>query len=130
MQRTVYHLNEIDTVCECNLECNLADPESAGGTEEEIIAEDYDETPQQTVPHAYPTLEPQATDPFQVGGRGVGIEMQTHSPIQSLVLININTHVDRHDNYSTWVSREATRRWHAQLNKIAAQNHHSYENKL
>ncbi|KAK8395752.1 hypothetical protein O3P69_005685 [Scylla paramamosain] len=41
------------------------EPESAGGTEEEIIAEDYDETPQQPLPHAYPQLEPQTTDPFQ-----------------------------------------------------------------
>ncbi|KAG0704208.1 Polyglutamine-binding protein 1 [Chionoecetes opilio] len=42
------------------------EPESAGGTEEEIIAEDYDDTPHTPLPHAaYPTLEPQPTDPYQ-----------------------------------------------------------------
>ncbi|XP_050696040.1 polyglutamine-binding protein 1-like [Eriocheir sinensis] len=45
-----------------------SDPESAAGAEEEIIAEDYDDTPQQQpLPHpSYPpAVEPQPTDPYQ-----------------------------------------------------------------
>lgn len=40
-----------------------AEPEPAASAEEEIIAEDYDETPQQTI-HTYTPVEPQVVDPY------------------------------------------------------------------